>query len=474
MQFRPYQDEIFNKSRNEPDHHIVVLPTGGGKGNLIVADIQDQMDHSKSVLLVVPTLELQLDLSKRLFTYNPSLENYTALVNRKKAVYEPRVYIGVYKSVYNYRRLFRNIDVVISDEAHRTAATQWNKILEETGKAFHKGYTATPHRLDGKPLNNKYKKLIKTVGTQDLIDQGYLCNFRYYSSYDLDLSSRSSFQETLDQQIEDKENSVMRGRFKDVWQDQSYGQPTLFFCKSIEFAEQICLEFNRLFPFKFAVISSKTDEAVRIEILKQYNAGNIKGIFGKNVFCEGVDAPSTEVIFLGDRTESLVKFLQSCGRGLRLKPNQSDASIFDFVGNHINCGLPNFHHDWDINQPAKIAKDKYHQCISCKTPLIPKERVSDHWTGTCPVCNTFNVFKSDYVPSKRYRSFAIPEQIEADMKLLTVNSTDYQIYRIITDQKMLHQNKVKAIMKLNIPKDQQMKAFVLLGLDERTAEVYAS
>lgn len=474
MQFRPYQEEIFQLSQNEPEDHIVVLPTGGGKGNLIVADIQEYVDNSKTVLLVVPTLELQLDLSKRLFAYNPSLEYYTALINRKKSVYEPRIFIGVYKSVYNYRRYFRNVDVVISDEAHRTAASQWSKILSETYRAFHKGYTATPHRLDGKPLNNKYKKLIKTVGTQDLIDQGYLCNYRYYSSYSLDLSSRLSYQETLDLQIEDKENSVMRGKFMDIWQEHSYGQPTLFFCKSIEFADQICDEFNRAFPFKFAVISAKTEENLRIEILKEYNAGNIKGIFGKNVFCEGVDAPSTEVIFLGDRTESLVKFLQSCGRGLRLKPNGSDASIFDFVGNHITCGLPNFQHDWDINQPAKIARDKYYQCYSCKTPLIPKEQVSEHWTGYCPVCSAFNSFKIESMMLRRSRTVAIPEQIEADMKLLTVNREDYQIYNIVTNPKMLHQNKVKAIMKLNISKEQQMKAFVLLGIDERTAEVYAS
>ena len=88
-------------------------------------------------------------------------------------------------SVYT---LYRNIerekfvpDIIIFDEAHHIAASTWLKIVKRYKDATKVGVTATPIRLDNKPLGKFFNVLISDVQTSDLVSKGYLCNHKVFA-----------------------------------------------------------------------------------------------------------------------------------------------------------------------------------------------------------------------------------------------------------------------------------------------------
>ena len=70
-----------------------------------------------------------------------------------------------------------------------SAAKTWQKIIEAFPKAYIVGLTATPCRLDGKPLGSIYNKLIECTTARQLIEQGYLSPYKYYAPCVADLSA---------------------------------------------------------------------------------------------------------------------------------------------------------------------------------------------------------------------------------------------------------------------------------------------
>lgn len=52
---------------------------------------------------------------------------------------------------------------------HFSAAKTWGKIIEAYPEAYRIGLTATPCRLDGKPLGEIYDKMIVGISTEELI-----------------------------------------------------------------------------------------------------------------------------------------------------------------------------------------------------------------------------------------------------------------------------------------------------------------
>ena len=73
-----------------------------------------------------------------------------------------------------------DIDLWVVDECHHIAADKWRHAIGLFGQAKGLGVTATPERLDGRPLD-VFERLIVAAEVRPLIDQGYLSDFRIYA-----------------------------------------------------------------------------------------------------------------------------------------------------------------------------------------------------------------------------------------------------------------------------------------------------
>lgn len=80
----------------------------------------------------------------------------------------------------------------------------------------------------------------------------------------------------------------------------------------------------------------------RGEAIEKLKAGEIKVIFSVDMFNEGVDVPSVDMVLFLRPTESPIVFLQQLGRGLRKSKGKEYLNVLDFIGNYEKAGRTRF------------------------------------------------------------------------------------------------------------------------------------
>jgi hypothetical protein len=210
------------------------------------------------------------------------------------------------------------------------------------------GLTATPERMDGKNIyeicdyNVPYE-----ISLKDAINKGMLVPFHYYGIYDdTDYSGLH----------------IVRGRYDEKELNETYignvhrhdliykyyckygSRRALGFCCSRAHAEEMAREFCKRKIPAVAVYSNADGEfsenrATAIEKLKN---GEIKVIFSVDMFNEGVDITSVDMVLFLRPTESPVVFLQQLGRGLRKCKGKEYLNVLDFIGNYEKAGRTRF------------------------------------------------------------------------------------------------------------------------------------
>lgn len=495
---RDYQ-RVLNESIDEAlkEHKGIILqmPTGTGKGNIIITRTINALKTGKSVLIVVPNQYLVDNIGKRLKEFAPKYYNafYQPIMTGTEKIYDTGITVGVYKSI---SQAIKKGDIkpdqystVIHDEVHHLRSETWFSIGNFL-QAKHEGYTATPERLDGKKLGGDvFQHLIKSPSVDWFIDSKYLSPYDLMTTAKIDLSDSRSFNDALDLQQKLLDNKAQIGNAIDTWEKTAYGKKTVIYCTGCDHADHIAQQFNERFKDKlvngkkidFRSIHSKKTDRERRESLRLFNEGKITGLVNIDMLTEGVDVPDIEVVCLLRFTYSLSLYLQMVGRGLRYIPNKR-LLILDHVGNALEHGSPSFDHDWDIHR-SKVRNSQYNnncECYYCKMPLITKQKVTRYGGEgiriKCPNCDYMNHFIMETV--KRFRDTnKIPGNmiLEGSLVQFTSDQDTLKIYKIMAATKKTVQQKITAIIDLPNVKDSAKKdALALLGLNDSTIEMYLS
>lgn len=114
----------------------------------------------------------------------------------------------------------------------------------------------------------------------------------------------------------------------------------LVFCCSRQHASQMAEEFCKRGVPSAAVYSNadggySEDRDIAIEQLKKQE---IKVIFSVDMFNEGLDIASLDMVMFLRPTESPIVFLQQLGRGLRTYREKAYLNVLDFIGNYEKAG----------------------------------------------------------------------------------------------------------------------------------------
>ncbi len=104
--------------------------------------------------------------------------------------------------------------------------------------------------------------------------------------------------------------------------------------------KQWAKEFHRRGVKAVAVYSDATGEFAmdRSEAIQKLKSGEINIIFSVDMFNEGVDVPSVDMVLFLRPTESPTVFLQQLGRGLRRSKGKEYLKVLDFIGNYKKAG----------------------------------------------------------------------------------------------------------------------------------------
>ncbi len=235
-------------------------------------------------------------------------------------------------------------DYIVIDEFHHAVNNQYLQIVDYFEPKFLLGLTATPERMDGKNIyeicdyNVPYE-----ISLKEAINKGVLVPFHYYGVYDeTDYSGLHIIKGRYDNNelTQIYKNNAKRYDLIYKYYLKYRSKQALGFCCSREHAEQMAAEFCKrgipsvaVYSDAHGQFSMNRDKAIELLINNK-----IRVIFSVDMFNEGLDIASLDMVMFLRPTESPVVFLQQLGRGLRTYKGKQYLNVLDFIGNYEKAG----------------------------------------------------------------------------------------------------------------------------------------
>lgn len=335
LELRDYQRDLLDKTfralREGYRRPLVVAPCGAGK-SYIFAELIRRTKGEALILTHRQELKQQHeDLLRKLTVTNARVAMILTEANR----------LGEYPTPA----------LIITDEAHLSRSNSWVKVIDYYD-TYTVGFTATPIRLDGKPLNLVYDRLIEGVDVQWLIDNHRLAPYEYYAPTLVDTTGLRTI--AGDYVVSDLEQLMNeRAIYGDVigtYRKIAAEERTICFCVSVNHARETADAFNSA-GISAKAISSGTPGRQRTKILEDFRAGRITVLCNVGIISEGVSIDEVSCCILLRPTESVALGIQQMMRCMRYLPGKT-AKIIDCVGNYLRVGLPTDEREWSLSKPV--------------------------------------------------------------------------------------------------------------------------
>lgn len=237
------------------------------------------------------------------------LAHRNSLINQHKELFEDIDWnLTRIESVFTeVRHLGENgpVDLIIIDEAHISGASSYRKVCEYYN-CSRIGFTGSPIRLDGKPLD-LFDIIVEGVTAKELISRGNISDYSYYApQLDIDLSKvKKSCGDYNNQDL----GNAMSGKkiYGDIlkyYKKLADGKQAIAYCVNIAHSQEVCEMFNNNnIPARH--IDSHTSEEEREKVLQDFKDGKFKILCNCNLISEGITLPTCEVGLLLRPTLSL-------------------------------------------------------------------------------------------------------------------------------------------------------------------------
>ncbi|HYP42537.1 MAG TPA: DEAD/DEAH box helicase family protein [Candidatus Nitrosocosmicus sp.] len=355
---RDYQSEALKRWFENDKMGCIILPTGAGKTIIAIKAI---IETDSSTLIVVPTLNLM----EQWFESIKRICKDKNLVGMFGGGYEDikMITITTYDSAYLKSSFLGNkFKFIIFDEAHHLASEKYSSIGEHFISPYRLGLTATIEREDGRHiiLFDLIGNIIYEKDFYELAERNYIANFKlekrrinmlpneiteyknkineykkilkdariFYpirlekliilSSNNNDLRKALLLRnEALEISLNSKAKIL---ELEKILRENNSGRKIIIFTIHTKLAYTIS---NR---FLIPVITHRTKNEERNEILDGFKKGKYRIITTTKVLDEGTDIPDANTGIILSGTGSKREFVQRLGRLLRPKNNKDDVA----------------------------------------------------------------------------------------------------------------------------------------------------
>lgn len=344
---------------------------------------------------------------------------------------------------------FNQVQLQVQDEAHHVLReNKWGQAAALFPNAYGLLPTATPTRADGKGLGRHadglMDELILAPEMRDIIDMGYLTDYRVVlAESDIQMGDDDISATTGDFNLDKLRKAhhaskKIVGDVVNTYLQYARGKLGITFAVDVEEATKIAEGFRQN-GVPAEVVSAKTPDQARAEIIRRFKRRDILQLVNVDLFGEGFDLPAIEVVSFARHTNSFALYSQQFGRALRLmiapeiaarwdsftnaerraaiaasaKPR---AIIIDHVGNIMrHLGPPDAKWragKWTLDRREKGARNKPNDAeplTQCLNPDdgsgVPCAQPYERFRACCPYCG--------YQPVPAGRS--TPEQVDGNM-----------------------------------------------------------
>ena len=353
MQLRDYQVKMLNdaiSALNSGMNPFVVSPTGSGK-MIVIASLAKHLQSK--VLIVEHRIELVKQAIEKLELIG---ENPGLIVS---GIRDPNpgaiIKVGMIQTIHRRDLSGWEPDLIIIDEAHLAAAASYQKLLGKLADSPRVCFSATPWRLDGKGFRDICDTLVFGPTINNLIHNGFLVPTKYLAYDSADFSNCKIVGNEYDQ---DEVAGIMEDITEEIvntWIETCKDRSTIVFAANTSHSKKLCEAFRNV-GIRSEHIDGSTPDAVRSAIIKRVKSGETTVLCNCGIVIEGFDAPIVSCVILAIATKSLSKFLQCCGRAMRLHPESGKQFMYvlDFGGCHQNHGVPEDDRNWSLeNRPIR-------------------------------------------------------------------------------------------------------------------------
>lgn len=276
--------------------------------------------------------------------------------------------------------------LIVTDEAHLSRSNSWMKVIDYYN-TYTVGFTATPVRLDGKPLGDIYDTLRTGVDTRWLIENKYLAPYEYYAPTLVDTTGLRTV--AGDYVVSDLEQLMNeRAIYGDViksYRRIAPGERSICYCVSVKHAAETAQAFNDA-GIRAEYLSSGTSARERKAIMEAFRSGRITVLCNVGIISEGVSIDEVSCCMLLRATESVALGIQQMMRCMRYLPGKT-AKIIDCVGNYTRVGLPDDDREWSLDKPLRkrgLTDKNGNFYIRC----CPECYMTFATAPKCPFCGT--------------------------------------------------------------------------------------
>lgn len=385
IQLRDYQENIISESRDHMRQGarriLLCSPTGSGKTAISTFIMSESAERGHTGFFLCHRVEL---LEQTEATFRKAGIDFGIIAAGRDYVPDKQVYICSIDTVRNRLSKIPTPGLLVIDEAVHTPAKSWRQVIDAYPDAWRIGLTATPQRLSGEGFSDIFDRLILGPSVRDLIDAGWLSDFRFFAPPGVDptgLHTRAGdYIPAESALLVDK--PAITGDVISHYNRLSAGKRAIVFCVSVQHSKNVAEGFEAAgIPARHVDGSTPPDE--RRKAMEDFRAGRVLVLTNCSLFIEGVDVPALETAILLRPTKSLALYLQMVGRALRPAEGKT-ALILDHVGAVQMHGFPDYPHKWTLagrEKRSRAANDNVpaiRVCEKCYAAYMPAQ--------CCPYC----------------------------------------------------------------------------------------
>lgn len=404
VELRDYQQRAIDDMRAALAEHDSILfrgPTGCGKTVIASYMAQRSVARDRKIIFGVHRIELATQTAKTFDQFGIKYSYIAAGFG-----YNPfaKAYIASADTLRNRPELLKGCKLFVPDESHLWASKTRSALIASAKSEGAKivGLSATPQRLDGKPLD-MFDALVEGPSESWLIANGHLSDYRAYAPTRPDLSGlHTQAGDYVVGEVEDRfDKPAIHGDAIASWRKYAGGKRTMVFAISRKHGAHVTDAYNAA-GIPAVYIDGTTSKGDRLDRIERFADGRALILVSIALCIEGFDLSAqvgrdvpVEAVQLLNPTKSLPRARQMMGRALRPKPEP--AIILDHVNiimnadGTVNHGFPDDEHEWSLvgregKRQEGVPDFRIKNCASC-FGVYPASK------PRCPSCASEGVVK---------------------------------------------------------------------------------
>ena len=401
------------------DKALVIAATGTGKTYMSAFDVLNY--EPKKMLFLVHREEILRGAERTFRKVAKNKNKSMGLLTGNKKDMEADYLFATIQSMNIYLNHFRKdeFEYIIIDEAHHSASPTYQSVINYFKPKFLLGMTATPERSDNENIFDIFDNNVALeLRLREALELNIVIPFHYFGITDIESIDLSDVDVNNISEISKRLRVNERVDFI-IEKMKFYGydgekRKCIGFCANIDHAKYMSEEFNRRGIVSTYLIGQDSTD-VREACIKKLEADEdeLEVIFTVDIFNEGVDIPSINLILMLRPTDSPIVFIQQLGRGLRKHIDKEFLTILDFIGNHKKTFLiaialnGSRYYDKDSLKVA-VATDfaNIPGCTNIQMDRISQERILEQLS--LENFNSMKYLKEEYNEFKKMNGYRVP------------------------------------------------------------------